>query len=236
MFSKSKGNGVDPLDIINQGYGADALRTYLMFASPLELWTRWDPHGVPGVYRFLSRIWNLVQDYQEAKPVALGEEQAKAMRHATHQTIKKMTDDLEANRYNTAIAAAMGFVNDLYKFKTTSFGKHDVWQEALEAIVAGVAPFAPHIADELWLQLGHSASVQRDSWPKYDEKYLVTDMITIAVQVNGKVRAELEVAKDITEADAVAAAQANERVQAFTAGKPIKKSIYVPGRLVNLVV
>lgn len=236
MFSKSKGNGVDPLDIIEQGYGADALRAYLMFAAPLEVWARWDPQGVPGTYRFLSRLWNLVVEYEESQQVELNEAQTAALRRSTHQMIKKVTEDLEANRYNTAIAATMTIVNDLYKLKTEAFGKHATWQEALEAAVACVAPFAPHIAEELWHRLGHSVSVHKDTWPKYDEKYLATDQMTIVVQVNGKLRAELSVATNATEADIVEAAKTNERVMPHLAGHEIRKSIYVPGKLVNFVV
>ena len=236
MFSKSKGNGVDPLQIIDEGYGADALRTYMMFAAPLELWVRWDPQGVPGTFRFLSRLWNLVQEYEDTDDVDLTDAQARKLRRITHQTIKKMTEDIEANRYNTAIAAAMTAVNDFYKLKTEHFGQHDAWQEALESVVACVAPFAPHVAEELWHQLGHSMSVHRDSWPKYDERYLVTDDVQLAVQINGKVRAELTVEATATEADIVAAAQNLDRVKPYLAGKQVKKTVYVPGRLVSIVI
>lgn len=236
MFSKSKGNGVDPLEIINQGYGADALRTYLMFASPLDLWTRWDSQGVPGTFRFLSRLWNLVGEYVDAPSAELAESRQMAIRRVTNQTIKKVTEDIETNHYNTAIAAAMSCVNELYKLKADSFGKHDVWQQALESIVACVAPFAPHLAEELWHQLGHSTSVHVDTWPSFDEKYLVSGTMTIAVQVNGKVRAQLEMPTDADEATVKAAADANEKIQAYTAGKEIVKAIYVPGKILNLVV
>lgn len=235
MFSKSKGTGVDPLDIIEQGYGADALRTYLMFTAPLELWARWDPQGVPGTYRFLSRIWNLVGEYIGSKPIELTKEQEWSIRHATHGMIRKMTDDIEASRYNTAIAAAMTCTNEFYKFKTAAFGKNDAWQVALESLVACIAPFAPYIAEELWFQLGHSASVHRDSWPKYEEQYLQTDTVTIVVQVNGKLRAQLALPVDSSQQMVAAAAQADEKVLAALAGKPVKKQIFVPGRLMNLV-
>jgi leucyl-tRNA synthetase len=236
MFSKSKGNGVDPLEIIESGYGADALRTYLMFAAPLDLWVRWDPQGVPGAYRFLSRVWNLVQEYIETEAVEIADESKNEILRPVHKMVKKMTKDLEENRYNTAIAAAMGAVNDLYKVKTKSFGKNDVWQEALEYVVESIAPFAPHIADELWEQLGHSTSVHKDTWPKWDEDLVKEDMITLAVQVNGKVRAEITVMADISEEEAIAEAKANEKIAEHIKYKEVKKAIYVPGRLVSLVV
>jgi leucyl-tRNA synthetase len=235
-FSKSKGNGIDPLQIIDSGYGADALRMYLMFASPLELTARWDPQGVPGTHRFLTRVWNLVQSYNESKEVQLSDDQQFSIHRATHAMIRKMTEDIEHNRYNTAIAAAMACINDLYKLKNEAFGKHKVWQEALESLVACIGPFAPHITEELWHQLGHSTTAQRDSWPTYDERYLVSETMKIVVQVNGRVRAQLEVASDAQEPDIIAFAKADDKVAAYIAGKELKKTIYVPGKLVSFVV
>lgn len=235
MFSKSKGNGIDPLEIIDSGYGADALRTYLMFAAPLEIWARWDSHGVPGTYRFLSRLWNLVQEYVASEDAELNGATQKRLRYLTHKTIKKMTDDIDANRYNTAIAAAMEAVNELYKLKASSQGKHAAWQEALESLVACVAPFAPHVAEELWHDLGHETSVHLSGWPKWDETLLVQDAVTIAVQVNGKVRAELQLAKDADEETAKTAALANEHVRSFVGDAEPKRIIYVPGRIINIV-
>jgi leucyl-tRNA synthetase len=236
MFSKSKGNGVDPLDIIEQGYGADALRTYLMFAAPLDTWIRWDPQGVPGAYRFLSRLWNLVQEYFEAHPASSTEKQASAIRREIHSMIKKATEDIEENRYNTAIAACMGALNELYKQKAEAFAQNELWQEALDSVVACIAPFAPHIADELWHQLGHSTSVHIDSWPKWDNAYLVQDAITIVIQINGKVRANITVPAGSSESDITAAAQADPKVATYLDGQLAKKVIYVPGKLVNFVV
>jgi leucyl-tRNA synthetase len=235
-FSKSKGNGIDPLQIIDSGYGADALRTYLMFASPLELTARWDPQGVPGTHRFLSRMWNLVGDYLETEPIELSEAQQKTLRRTTHAMIRKVTEDIEANRYNTAIAASMACINDLYKLKAEAFGKHEAWDEALKSIVACIAPFAPHISEELWHQLGHSDSINHDSWPEYDEKYLETDSLTLVVQVNGKLRATISAPAGADEAQITELAKAEGKVAAHLDGKTIVKTIYVPGKLINFVV
>jgi leucyl-tRNA synthetase len=234
MFSKSKGNGIDPLDIINDGYGADALRTYLMFASPLELWTKWDPQGVPGAYRFLSRIWGLVQEFlastEQANITNVG------VQRTIHQTIKKVTEDVEQQKYNTAIAAMMQCVNELYKAKAEKgFGDKSGWRFALESLLQLVAPFAPYISEELWHDLGHTASIHIDNWPTWDEELLKEDSLTIVIQVNGKVRATLLLPADATKQQVAAAALADAHVQQFVSGEP-KRTIYIPGRLMNIVV
>lgn len=235
MFSKSKGNGVDPLEIINDGYGADALRTYLMFAAPLDIWVRWDPQGVPGTYRFLNRVWNLTQEFLENKNTDSGKNES--VLKVTHPAIKKVTSDIENQKYNTAIAALMKCTNDLYEIKARdSFAGQEEWQVALESLTMLTAPFAPHIAEELWKDLGHEDSIHVDHWPKWDEKYLVSDKMTIVVQVNGKVRAELEVDSNANEEDIKTESVSNENVQKYLEGKEPKKIIYVPGRLVSLVV
>ncbi len=235
-FSKSKGNGIDPLEIINDGYGADALRTYLMFAAPLDLWVRWDPQGVPGAYRFLNRLWNLVDEYKQSKSIELDEKKQMEIRRAINSAIKKTTDDIEANRYNTAISSIMTCLNSFYKLKEEYLGLSETWQESIEQLVAVVAPFAPHIADELWYKLGHSSSVHVDSWPKYDEKYLVSETITIVIQVNGKLRSQIEVGRDESEAEITNKAKTEPKVLDYLKDKEIVKSIYVKGRLVNFVV
>jgi leucyl-tRNA synthetase len=235
-FSKTLGNGIDPLEVIDSGYGADALRMYLMFAAPLEFNARWDSQGVPGTHRFLSRLWNLLQEYVVANEAALDEPQQTKLLRATNQMVKKITEDIEDSHYNTAIATAMGTLNEFYKLKAESFGKNSTWQAALEAMVACVAPFAPHIADELWQQLGHSTSVHVDTWPKWDDKYLVEDTMTIAVQVNGKVRAQITVATDATKDAILEAAKADPKVATYLNDQTIKKEIYVPNKLVSLVI
>ncbi len=235
MFSKSKGNGIDPLEVIDSGYGADSLRLYLMFAAPLDIWVKWSPQGVPGAYRFLSRLWNLVKEYRQAEERPIEADDKTRLLRGMHQMIRKMTDDIEENRYNTAIAAAMGQLNELYALKQ-NIARNDAWQWTLESMVSVVAPFAPHIAEELWFQLGHSSSIHKDSWPQYDEQYLVQDTITFVVQVNGKLRANLLVHIDSSQDEVVNAAKADGNVSKHLGGKIIVKTIYVSGKIVNFVV
>ena len=233
FFSKSKGVIVDPISIIDQGYGADALRTYLMFAAPLDTWTRWDPQGVPGTYRFLSRLWNLAQEFMESKKGGTGP----AGPLLVHRTIKKVTTDIESLKYNTAIASMMATINDLYKIKDKEgVAQTDSWRFAIESMVQLVAPFAPFMAEELWSQMGYEESVHLSQWPKWDELMIKDEMITLAVQINGKVRAEVEVEADISEAEAIEAAKTNPKIAALIKDNKIKKAIYVTKRLVSLVI
>jgi len=230
-MSKSKGNVIDPLDVIDQGYGADSLRTYLLFMGPIELDAAWDSRGIAGVYRFLNRIWTLTQEYQSAQKNM--PQNDNAIRVAQHKTIRKVTDDIRRLSFNTAISAMMEYVNELYKFKVDGYSK-DAWHEALTTLVQLVAPIAPHLADELWSQLGGEGLVQNAAWPVWDEALIVEDTITIAVQVNGKLRGEITVGKDEDEEVVKAQALAHENVVKFVTGEP-KKVIYVKGRLVSIV-
>ena len=237
-FSKTLGNGPDPLKIIDSGYGADALRIYLMFAAPLEFGARWDEQGVPGAYRYLNRLWTLTQDYLESKTIDdLSVDAIKKLKFATNNLVKKATRDLENNKYNTAIASCMEQLNDLYKYKVSlPFGKNPIWQGAIEANIACIAPFAPHIADELWQQLGHSISIQKDSWPELDISTLDKDIITIIVQVNGKLRAKLSLDKNSSEEEVTNSALSQPHVQSFIGDKKPIKIIYISQKLINIVV
>jgi leucyl-tRNA synthetase len=228
-MSKSWGNVIAPDDIIDQGYGADAIRIMELFIGPWNQSASWSVEGMGGCFRFLQRVWTLVQEF-EASDTA-----GKAPLAAVHKTIKKVSDDLGQMGYNTAIAALMELVNDLYKAKTAGM-KGDDWHFALTGLVQLLAPFAPHITEELWQQLGQTGSVHQSSWPTYDEKYLVEDTVTIAVQVNGKLRATLQLPSDVTEAVATEAAKKDSNVAAHLEGKTVSRAIYVPHKLINLVV
>lgn len=239
-MSKSKGNVIDPLDVIDSGYGADTLRTYEMFIGPYELDAIWNTGGIGGVYRFLNRCWSLVQEYLEAKPadklVELDKTTQLELLRTEHVTIKKVTEDIYGAQFNTAVSTLMEHLNSLTKLKTAGFDRR-LWQAVLSSLCQLLAPFAPHIASELYSQLnGEKCRLEQVAWPVYDEQYLVTDTVKVAVQVNGKLRGELEVAKQIAVKEVEERALQLDNVQRFTKDKEIVKRIYVPGKILNLVV
>lgn len=233
-MSKSLGNVIDPLEIMDSGYGADSLRVYEMFIAPYDIEAPWDTRGVPGTYRFLNRVWNLVQEYLEA---SAGEPPANDILTTAHKTIKKVTSDIEDEKFNTAISTMMETVNTYYKIKETKgITKNTAWTFALESLLQVLAPFAPHITEELWHQLGHTSTIHIDTWPKWDDTYLTSDMMTIIVQVNGKVRAKLLLPASRTEEEVKYDAMTAENVHRFLDNKSLQKVIYIPGKLVNIVV
>lgn len=234
-MSKSKGNVVNPDALIELGYGADAVRLFEMFIAPYEQNTRWNTNGVPGTFRFLQRFWTLVQEYIEAPESE--ETDDPQLLFATHKAIKTATTDLDELRFNTAVSNLMEAVNSLYKCKASCGIKHTgQWKFALESLTQLIAPFAPHITEEIWEQLGYTSSIHSAKWPEYNETILETDTMKVVVQVNGKVRATIELSADASEEDVIRAAQENEKVAEFISDNSVKKSIYVPKKLVNFVV
>jgi len=248
-MSKSLKNVVNPDDVIAE-YGADTFRLYEMFMGPLEASKPWNTQDVPGVHRFLHRVWRLMEpidrDSFEENMHIVGEDRAQPdIESKLHRLIKKVGEDIEAMKFNTAIAAMMDFVNAVYKCTYTvkppnSPTKHIVQaflsQSQLKRFVLVLAPFAPHIAEELWQRLGHGESLAREPWPGYDEERTADETIELPVQVNGKVRARISVPAGAADDDVIAAAIAHGRIAELTAGKQVVKTIVVPGRLVNVVV
>lgn len=232
-MSKSKGNTIQPDELINQGYGADSIRIMEMFIGPWNQSANWSVEGMGGSYRFLQRIWNLVQEHVEAEKTEGANE---ALERAVHRTVKKVSEDLGEMGFNTAIAALMELTNDMYKLKKDVPLSTSVWQSALKTMVQLLAPFAPHISEELWQQLGGEGSVHVSEWPSYDEKYLVEDKVTIAVQVNGKLRGTVEAPAGCEQAAATELAKADAKIAAYLDGKNLVKTIYVPDKLLNFVV
>lgn len=236
-MSKSKGNVIDPMEIMDSGYGADSLRLYEMFIAPYDQDAPWDTRGVPGTYRFLNRVWTLVQEYLAADEGGTGEVTTKELIRLAHGVAKKVTQDIEDEKFNTAISSMMETVNALYKLKEAhGVAKNPAWQRMIENLLMVLAPFAPHITEELWHQLGHTDTIHVDHWPEWDDALLVADEVTVVVQVNGKVRARLTCEKGADQAAVEALAYANDHVMSFIGDKQPAKVIYIPDRLLNIVV
>ena len=239
-MSKSKGNTVDPQSLIDQ-YGADTVRLFTMFAAPPEQSLEWSDEGVAGAHRFLRKLWKAVATHlAKGQPAALDPAALagplKDLRRKTHETIAKVSNDCGVRQtFNTAIAAVMELLNEVGRVDDDSPQALAVEREALESAVLLLAPMVPHICHRLWRELGHSGAVIDAPWPAVDESALARDTIPVVVQVNGKVRAQLDVAVDASRADIEALALAEPNVVKFTAGATVRKIILVPGKLVNIV-
>ena len=237
-MSKSRGNVVTPDGYVSE-LGADAVRTYLMFIGPWEQGGEWNDSGISGISRWLNRVWNLVTaEYDEGgKASPDDKEQApRALSRLVHQTIRKVTDDLERLRFNTMVAALMEFTNYLTKVRDGGVVSLSRWGEAIDILLLLLAPACPHITEELWQQRGHDYSIHNQSWPRWDKALAKDEEVTLVVQVNGKLRDRIMVPPSITEAEAKEKALGSQKVKVHLKGKEVIKTIYVPGRLVNLVV
>jgi leucyl-tRNA synthetase len=251
VMSKSKGNVVDP-DEMMQKHGADALRLYVMLVAPPEKEVEWSDTGLQGSWRFLARVWRLVDQWcdkvKAAAPVSsidAGSFDAaqRQLRRKTHDTIRRVTVDVEQRIHlNTALSALMELVNDLYAYgETLDSGDvrpaaRAVLREAIESLTVMISPFAPHTAEELWEMLGHSEGLTKTPWPAFDEKVAKPDEIVIPVQVNGKLRSRLTVPAEISESELRERALADPAVRVHTDGKSLKTVIVVQGKLINVVV
>ncbi|UXU58161.1 leucine--tRNA ligase [Staphylococcus agnetis] len=226
-MSKSKGNVVNPDDIV-ASHGADTLRLYEMFMGPLDASIAWSENGLDGSRRFLDRIWRLLVTDQHQLSAKVVNEETPELQKSYHQTVKKVTEDFETLNFNTAISQLMVFINDCYKADKIN-------KSYIEGFVKMLAPIAPHLGEELWSILGHESTITYQPWPSYDEQLLEGDMVEIVVQVNGKVRAKLEISKNATKEEMEQIALDNENIKGAIEGKEIKKVIAVPQKLVNIV-
>jgi len=238
-MSKSKGNGVDPQEMINR-YGADTVRLFSMFASPPDQSLEWSDAGVEGSSRFLKRLWKLslqVAGYDlSAELPASPDDAQKNLRRKTHETTRKVTDDMDRRHtFNTAIAAVMELLNELARFEVSSAADQAVAREALQSAVLMLSPVVPHISHRLWQLLGHSESACDVSWPALDEAALHRDELEMVLQVNGKLRGRMTVSADADKDSCEQLALDDENVRRHTEGKTVRKVIVVPGKLVNIV-
>ena len=226
-MSKSKGNVVNPDDIVDK-YGADTLRLYEMFMGPLTESVPWDEEGLHGSYKWIQRVWRLLMDDNNHLRDRVSNFNDGELTKVYNQTVKKVTEDFERMHFNTAISQLMVFVNEAYK-------ADDLPAEYMQGFIKMISPVMPHVAEELWSQFGISDTIAYQPWPKYDPAALVENEVEMILQVNGKVRAKIKMAKDTPKEEAEKQALANDHVQKFTAGKDIKKVIVVPNKIVNIV-
>ncbi|MGY8895695.1 MAG: leucine--tRNA ligase [Gammaproteobacteria bacterium] len=243
-MSKSKGNTVDPAEMIEK-YGADTVRLFILFAAPPTQDLEWSDSGLEGSYRFVNKVYRLAEGYfsdskshaTESLDISALNKEQKQIRQKTHQTLAKITDDIKRRHsFNTAIAAMMELTNTLSKFKQTDGQSMALRLESLDIILRALSPITPHLCHHLWQQLGHQTAIINESWPEVDNKALKQDEVQIIVQVNGKLRAKLMLSADTDKAQVEVQALADENVVKFTSGKTIVKVIVVPNKLVNIVI
>jgi leucyl-tRNA synthetase len=234
-MSKSRGNVINPDDYVAE-LGADTVRIYLMFLGPWEQGGDWSDSGINGASRWLNRIWDLVLEDYVPGPGTGGDGALIELQRITHQTVRKTTNDIERLRFNTMIAALMEYTNYLNKAKEAGNITKANWDEAIDTLLLLLAPTAPHITEELWERIGHDYSIHNQDWPEWDEELAKDEEITLVVQVNGKLRDRITVPVSISEEEALTLAFESQKVKAHIEGNEVVKRIYVPGKLLNLVV
>lgn len=240
-MSKSKGNVVSP-DKLIQKYGADTVRLYTLFIGPPEKDAEWSDRGVEGAWRFLNRVWRLIETLDSAQAADKNEparEEFYALRRKAHQTIKNVTEDIENGfHFNTAIASAMELVNDIYRLNDRGITAEEkkIYKDVLDNMVLLLAPFVPHICEEMWVMLGHNAGIFKQSWPSYNAELLLAETITMIVQINGKLRSKVDIPANITEDQLKNVVLSDEKTKSWLLDKPVKKIIVIPKKLVNIVI
>ena len=233
-MSKSRGNVVAPDAYVDE-VGADTVRSYLLFLGPWDQGGEWSDSGINGVARWMNRVWELAQRDSRQLDLPVAAEAARDTQRLVHQTVRKVTDDVERFKFNTALAALMEYTNTLNQVWERKEAGAELWGEAIERLLVLMAPMAPHVSEELWERTGHESSVHDQSWPEWDPELAAEEVVTLVVQVDGRLRDRIEVPASITEDEARQAALQSENVQRHTDGKEIARVVYVPGKLVNIV-
>ncbi|MFC1658785.1 class I tRNA ligase family protein, partial [Candidatus Omnitrophota bacterium] len=235
VMSKSRGNIVDPDGMIKK-FGADSLRLYILFTAPPQDQTEWSQQGLAGAHRFLSRVWRLSEQVKDGvREGGKYAESAILLQRKTHQTIKKVTEDIETFKLNTAIASIMELVNEIYRLADKIPDKEPV-KESIKTAILLLSPFVPHITEEMWARSGNEQSILKNKWPVYNPELIREETVAYIIQVNGKVRSKIQVLVDIDEERLRQAVFADERTKSWIAAKTVKKFIVVPNKLVNIVV
>ena len=235
-MSKSRGNVVAPDEYVGR-YGADAVRCYLMFIGPWDQGGSWSESGVNGISRWLNRLWELAQrDPSELDAGPVDEDAAADLRRSVHKTIRRVTEDLDRFKFNTSLAALMELSNSMNQAWENRGIHAEAWSEAVESLLVQLSPMAPHVTEELWERTGRGFSVHNQPWPEWDPALAADEVITLVVQVNGRLRDRIEAPASVTEEEAKSAALRSERVKPFIEGKELTRLVYVPGKLVNVVV
>jgi leucyl-tRNA synthetase len=237
-MSKSKGNVVSPDSLIEK-YGADTVRLYTLFIGPPEKDAEWSDRGVEGSFRFIKRVWNLLDILEKAQGSGDSEAEEELLRKM-HETVKKVTEDIDGSfHFNTAISAVMELVNKVYS-EISSRGDKCFSEEVLREVMTNASlllgPFVPHVAEELYQKLGHEKSVFESDWPSYDDEMLKTDTVVVPVQINGKVRATMEIGVDLPEEELKEKVTSDGRISSRIEGKTVRKWIIIPNKLINIVV